>query len=148
MHILNSNLFNVCIICIWIDDTYILPSFYRTTLSRYCSIGPTLIYQRWANIGCFIFVCKILSNNDFIYNFIVVFNSFYFCGNGLYSFPTAFSDILIPYITYVLSVKSYHIKIIIGPDYNLLTYFLLIELQMQLLVKCPTMGHLCIHMFL
>ena len=72
----NVNIFNVCIRCIWFNATYILPNFYCTTLSCDCAIGSTLRYQKWALIWSFIFVCSIISENDFISDFVVAVNSF------------------------------------------------------------------------
>ena len=72
----NVNIFNICIICIWFNANYIIPNFYRTTLLCDRSIGPTLCYYKCDIIWSFIFVCSIISEHDFISDFVLVFNSF------------------------------------------------------------------------
>ena len=47
--------------------------------------------------------------------------------------------------SYVLSVESYHDQIPIGPEYNLLTHFLLRELRTLPPLRWPTMVHTHLH---
>ena len=72
----NVNIFNICIRCIWFNETYIIPNFYRTTLLCDRSIVPTLCYHKCYHIWIFIFVCSIISEHDFISDFALVVNSF------------------------------------------------------------------------
>ena len=74
----NADIFNVFIRCIWFNATYIMPRIYCTTLLYERVIGPTLCYQEWALIWSFIFACSIISEHDFISNFVVVVNSLIF----------------------------------------------------------------------
>ena len=67
--------------------------------------------------------------------------------NYLYWFSSGLADILITHPPCVLMRESYYGQIIIGPDYNLLTYFLLIKLKMLLQQKISTIGHLRQHRF-
>ena len=90
----------------------------------------------------FYLLCIIISEHDFISNFVVVVKYF-----------VIFADIIFINLRllnppYVLSGESYHGPILIVLEYNILTYFLLSELQMLLHPKCLTMGHLHRHRFL
>ena len=72
----NVHIFNIHIICIWFNTTYIIPNFYCTTLLCDRAIDPTLRYHKWDLIWSFIFVCSIISEHEFISDFVLVFNSF------------------------------------------------------------------------
>ena len=65
---------NFSIIFIWINPTYIIPNFCRTTLQIYRSIGTTLFYHKWALIWRFKFICSVFSEHDVISKFIVIVN--------------------------------------------------------------------------
>ena len=55
-HIFRGNIFNICIIFIWFNPTYIMPIFNRTILYIYRAIGKTPRYHKWAIIWRFISV--------------------------------------------------------------------------------------------
>ena len=129
------DIFNICIICIWLNAAYIMPKFSRAILQCNRSIGLTLFYHKQSLIWLFIFVYSIIIEHDFISDFIVMVNSFMFqlfyqfCGYYIYSFASDFADILIPNPPYVLLGESYHGQIIIIPDYNISTYLFLRKLK-------------------
>ena len=76
MHIFSGNIFNFCIIFIWLNSMYIMPNLYRTTLCCDRAIGTTLCYDKWPVIWSLIFLCRVISKYDLISNFIVVVNYF------------------------------------------------------------------------
>ena len=51
-------------------------NLYHTTLSCDCSIDSTLRYHKCPFVWRFIFVCSVISEHDFISNFLVMVNSF------------------------------------------------------------------------
>ena len=75
-HIFGVDIFNVCMRCIWLNTAYVMPNLYRTTFHCDFTIGTTPRYQKWPIILCFIIVCSVISEHDFISNFIVMVNSF------------------------------------------------------------------------
>ena len=122
----NVYVLNVCVRFIWLNLTYNIPTFYRATLWCDRAIVPTLCYNKWPIMWCFIFVCIIINNDDFISDFIVVVNAIIIFADIVFINFSALADVLISNPPYVLSVESYHGQIIIGTDYKLLTYLLLI----------------------
>ena len=124
-------------IFILLNPTYIINTLYQTIF--YCdrSIGPTPRYHKWAFIWRFIFLRSVIIEHELISNFIVVFNLFLFCGYFLYWFASASADMLINNPPYVLLGESYHGQIIIGLDYNLLTYFFLSKCSNSDAAKIP-----------
>ena len=74
--LVTRNIFSICIRCIWFNETYIIPNFYRNTLLCDRAIGLILSYHKWDLIWSFIFVCSIISEHDFISDFVLVFNCF------------------------------------------------------------------------
>ena len=84
-HIFRGNIFNVYIRCILLNPEYSMPNLYWTTLECDRDIGPTLCYHKCPIIWSLIFVCGIVSEHEFISNFIVVVNYFIlFCRYYLY----------------------------------------------------------------
>ena len=65
------NIFSICIICLWLNVMCIIPNFFL-----HANI-PTLIYHKWCLIWSFLFECSVFSEHEFVFNFIVVVNSFY-----------------------------------------------------------------------
>ena len=110
-------IFNVCTRCIWINVTYIIPNFYRTTLLCDCSIGSTLRYIKWKLIWHLIFESSIIIEHEFISYFLVVVYSFTIFTDIMFiNFSSAFAGVLIPNPPYVLSGELYHTPKIIDPD--------------------------------
>ena len=66
----------------------------------------------------------------------------YSCRYYLYQIASTFYDVLIPNPPYFLSGGLYHLKILIFPEYNLLTYLLLGKFQMLMYTKFQTTVHL------
>ena len=73
----SGNIFNICIIFIWFNATYIIPNFYCTILYYDCAIGPTLHSHKLYLIRRFIFLCSVIIEHDFISDFTFVVDSFY-----------------------------------------------------------------------
>ena len=74
-HIFGVDIFNVCIRFIWLNPTYVIPSFCWTILYIYHANGKIPHYHKWALIWSFVFVCIAVTDNDFISDFIDVVNS-------------------------------------------------------------------------
>ena len=73
--------FNVCIRFIWLNLTYIMPNFCRTILYIYRAVGKTLCYHKCALIWSLLFLCSVVTEHEFISDFIVVVNSIYISAN-------------------------------------------------------------------
>ena len=53
-----------------------MPNFYFTTLQCDRAIVPTLGYNKWTIIWCFVSVCRLISEHEFISDFVVVVKYF------------------------------------------------------------------------
>ena len=58
-----TKIFNLSIIFIWINDTYVILNLYQTTLYIYLAIGKTLFHQKWSLIWRFIFVFSVINEH-------------------------------------------------------------------------------------
>ena len=77
----------------------------------------------------------------------VVFSSFTIFVDYINYFTLSFTDVSIPNPPYILLRKLYHGQIIIGPDYNISTYFLSIWFWMLSPLRFTIFSHLCRHRF-
>ena len=64
-----SNIFNVCIIFLWLNVTYIIPNFYHTTLYFECEIGKTMRFHKWSFNGVSYLYAAHLFSMTFIFSF-------------------------------------------------------------------------------
>ena len=94
--VFSNNIFNLFIIYIWFNVTNIIPSFNLTI--NFCdrTIGSTMRYLIWLFIWPLIFEISIISEHDFISNFIViVYHSYIFADIISISLPPDFNDVLV-----------------------------------------------------
>ena len=75
-HIFGVNIFNICIRCLCLNATYIIPNAYCTKMYYDQAIVPTPCYHKWCLICHLIFVFSVISKHYSISDFIVSVKSF------------------------------------------------------------------------
>ena len=134
-------MFSILFVCI--NATYIILTFYRSTLQVYRDVGKTLYDHKRSYTASHISMkCGYWAWPYFwIYSYSQLYVYSLRC--YLYSFASVFSDVLITNPPYILSGESHHRQISIGLDYNMIVFLLLRKLQTLLHEKCPTTGNFC-----
>ena len=133
---------------ILINPTCIMPNFCRTILQCDRAIGPTVNYKKWDLIWCPTFLWTIIIEHGFISDFIFMVKYFTIFVDIIFINLCLFFWRINSQSTLCFIKRIISRPILIGPDYKILTYFLLREFLMLLYIKCPAMGHLCQHKFL